>query len=210
MPETASKRNRRGRLGSDPMPTLNKCTNSPSRSWRLRALAWTTLALAGASTVVRAHTLRGSGGNAVVGAKAIADASWTADGSSDPGKDGYLTCHVLDTANGAPASGMRVELYRIEEGGSNNPPRRMPLNSFVTNADGRLDGPALSGTDFRAGRYEWVFHVGEYFARNPSSRVASVPFLDEVPVRFGVDDSTEHYHVPLLVSPWSYSTYRGS
>eukprot|EP00578_Thalassiosira_sp_NH16_P028261 CAMPEP_0181097276 /NCGR_PEP_ID=MMETSP1071-20121207/11479_1 /TAXON_ID=35127 /ORGANISM="Thalassiosira sp., Strain NH16" /LENGTH=350 /DNA_ID=CAMNT_0023179739 /DNA_START=33 /DNA_END=1085 /DNA_ORIENTATION=- len=142
-----------------------------------------------------------------------------AEGSE--GHGGFLTCHVLDTANGTPASGMRIELYRLNEDGpeynnNNNkngasaPRQRILIGSFVTNSDGRLGGPALSGTDFREGQYEWAFYVGDYFARHSSSRISGTPFLDVVPLRFGLDDPTEHYHVPLLASPWSYSTYRGS
>lgn len=134
-----------------------------------------------------------------------------ADGSN--GHGGFLTCHVLDTANGTPASGMRIELYRYEDGPETNGIRteqRILIKTFVTNSDGRLNGPALAGTDFSEGQYEWAFYVGDYFAKYSSSRISGTPFLDVVPLRFGLDDPTEHYHVPLLVSPWSYSTYRGS
>ena len=118
---------------------------------------------------------------------------------------GFLTCHVLDTAKGCPAAGMRIELFDLSGDGSSS-----RIGSFVTNADGRLDGgPALKGgTEFVVGRYEWVFHVGDYFAGDLS--VSGTPFLDTVPLRFGIDNPDDHYHVPLLVSPWSYSTYRGS
>ena len=129
------------------------------------------------------------------------------------GHGGFLTCHVLDTANGTPASGMRIELYRYEDGPEQNGIRtqqRILLKSFVTNSDGRLDGPALKGVEFDVGQYEWQFYVGDYFAKYSMSRLSGTPFLDIVPLRFGLDDPTEHYHVPLLVSPWSYSTYRGS
>jgi len=129
------------------------------------------------------------------------------------GHGGFLTCHVLDTANGSPASGMRIELYRYEDGSEQNGNRtqqRILLKSFVTNSDGRLDGPALKGVEFDVGQYEWQFYVGDYFAKYSMSRLSGSPFLDIVPLRFGLDDPTEHYHVPLLVSPWSYSTYRGS
>lgn len=112
---------------------------------------------------------------------------------------GFLTTHVLDTANGRPAAGMRVELFRIEGEG------RTPLKSVVTNVDGRTDEPLLAEDEFGVGRFEIVFHVGGYFGEN-----GSPPFLDEVPVRFGVSDASSHYHVPLLTSPWSYGTYRGS
>ncbi len=116
---------------------------------------------------------------------------------------GRLTTHVLDTHGGTPAAGMRVELYRLDEGG------HTPLADVTTNVDGRCDGPLLSGEALRPGRYELRFHVGAYFA----ARGLALPdptFLDVVPVRFGVADAAGHYHVPLLVSPWAYSTYRGS
>ncbi len=118
---------------------------------------------------------------------------------------GFLTFHVLDTANGCPAEGMRIQLHRL------SPDDKAGLvKEFITNADGRLDGgPALKGEDFIVGTYEWTFFVGDYFARK-NAKTAGVPFLNEVPLRFGIDDPEEHYHVPLLVSPWSYSTYRGS
>jgi 2-oxo-4-hydroxy-4-carboxy-5-ureidoimidazoline decarboxylase len=121
---------------------------------------------------------------------------------------GFLTCHVLDTANGQPAAGMTIELYVYEnvDGGQ----KCKLLKSFVTNSDGRLDGPALKGHEFQVGTFEWRFYVGDYFAEFSASRISGTPFLDVVPLKFGLDDPTEHYHVPLLVSPWSYSTYRGS
>lgn len=122
-----------------------------------------------------------------------------------PAPKGFLTCHVLDTAGGRPAAAMRVRLERLGDDGA-----RALLAELVTNDDGRLpDGPALRGTDFRVGTYEWTFFVGDYFARS-GAETAGTPFLNEVPIRFGIDDPDEHYHVPLLVSPWSFSTYRGS
>jgi 2-oxo-4-hydroxy-4-carboxy-5-ureidoimidazoline decarboxylase len=118
---------------------------------------------------------------------------------------GFLTCHVLDTANGVPAANMRVQLHRLrpkEHAGF--------LAEYRTNDDGRLpSGPALKGTDFIVGTYEWTFFVGDYFASR-GNYISGVPFLDQVPIQFGLDDPDEHYHVPILVSPWSYSTYRGS
>ena len=129
------------------------------------------------------------------------------------GHGGFLTCHVLDNSNGIPAAGMRIELYRYEEDDEHNGVRtqkRILLNTFITNSDGRLNGPALKGDKFCEGQYEWIFYVGDYFARYSLSRLSGTPFLDVVPLRFGLDDPTEHYHVPLLCSPWSYSTYRGS
>lgn len=119
---------------------------------------------------------------------------------------GFLTCHVLDTANGCPAAKMRISLRRI------SPPESAGLvGEFMTNDDGRLDGgPALKGgKDFTAGVYEWTFYVAEYFASR-GTFTAGQPFLDEIPLRFGIDNPDDHYHVPLLVSPWSFSTYRGS
>ena len=113
-----------------------------------------------------------------------------------------LTTHVLDTAHGRPAAGLRIELVRIE--GEN----RRSLKTVTTNPDGRPDEPLLSEDEFEPGVYEIVFHVGEYFAGEPG--VPELLFLDEVPVRFGISDPDAHYHVPLLSSPWSYSTYRGS
>lgn len=115
---------------------------------------------------------------------------------------GRLTTHVLDTAQGRPGAGMRVELYAAGDG------RRL-LTSITTNADGRCDRPLLEGEAFRAGVYELVFHTGAYFERC-GMRLTDPPFLDEVPVRFAVAAVEQHYHVPLLVSPWSYTTYRGS
>lgn len=114
---------------------------------------------------------------------------------------GRLTTHVLDTAHGRPAAGVGVELFHLENG---NP---VLLASARTNADGRTDGPLLEGEAFVPGVYELVFAVGEHFADKDTPEP---PFLDRVPLRFGVADPGGHYHVPLLVSPWAYSTYRGS
>ena len=114
---------------------------------------------------------------------------------------GKLTTHILDTAHGKPAAGVLVELYRL--------PGSACLASLRTNLDGRSDRALLEGADFVPGEYELVFHVAEYFKRLGVA-LPETPFLDRVPIRFGVFDSAEHYHVPLLVSPWSYSTYRGS
>ena len=116
---------------------------------------------------------------------------------------GRLTTHVLDTAQGRPAAGMAIELWRLRENGAEL------LKTARTNADGRADAPLLAGEELEAGSYELVFAVGDYFATQPVP-VAEPPFLDRVPVRFGIADPGAHYHVPLLVSPWSYSTYRGS
>jgi len=116
---------------------------------------------------------------------------------------GFLTCHVLDTARGCPAAGMRITLSRRAADGSSS-----IIKSFVTNEDGRT-GRALDGLDFSPGSYEWTFHCGPYFAK-AGLYTSGTPFLDEVPIRFGIDNPEDHYHVPLLVSPWSFSTYRGS
>eukprot|EP00980_Cylindrotheca_fusiformis_P028445 scaffold22599_cov139-Cylindrotheca_fusiformis.AAC.36 len=118
---------------------------------------------------------------------------------------GYLTVHVLDTANGIPADHMRITLTRhLDEKNS------VVIGEYVTNHDGRLDGgPALKGKDFQVGVYEWTFYTGDYFARK-GTYTTGTPFLDVIPLRFGIDNPDDHYHVPLLVSPWSFSTYRGS
>ncbi|KAF7599792.1 MAG: hydroxyisourate hydrolase [Candidatus Dactylopiibacterium carminicum] len=112
-----------------------------------------------------------------------------------------LSTHVLDTAHGCPAAGMA---YRLCEAGSGQ-----VLREGVTNADGRCDGPLLAGEAFVPGRYELRFAVADYF-RAKGVTLPEPPFLEEVTLAFGVADATAHYHVPLLVSPWSYSTYRGS
>ncbi|MBV8779763.1 MAG: hydroxyisourate hydrolase [Phycisphaerae bacterium] len=115
---------------------------------------------------------------------------------------GKLSTHVLDTASGKPAQGMRIELHRIDRGDKN------PLADLITNSDGRTDSPLLAGEKFTVGRYRILFHVGDYFA---SIGVADAKkFLDVVPVLFHIKDASANYHVPLLVSPWAYSTYRGS
>ena len=111
-----------------------------------------------------------------------------------------LTTHVLDTANGRPATGMRVELRRDGES--------KPLREAVTNAEGRLDTPLLEGASFATGGYELIFHVGDYF-RARGDRLADPAFLDLIPVRFVIAENAD-YHVPLLISPYGYSTYRGS
>lgn len=115
---------------------------------------------------------------------------------------GRLTTHVLDTARGRPAAGMSVELFRLDDGSHRS------LKAILTNADGRADEPLLEGDEMRSGTYEIVFDVGGYFAGWEG--LADPPFLGRVPVRFSLADPSSHYHVPLLASPWSYSTYRGS
>ena len=115
---------------------------------------------------------------------------------------GRLTTHVLDTASGRPGAGIKIDLYRVGT-------THEKLTGTGTNADGRCDRPLLEGSGFVAGVYELVFHVGDYFAArglaSPSPR-----FLDDVVIRFGIASPDEHYHVPLLISPYGYSTYRGS
>jgi len=116
---------------------------------------------------------------------------------------GYLTTHVLDTARGLPASGLKIDLYRLQ-----GETQTLIANS-VTNADGRTDGPILPKESFETGTYELVFHAGDYLRTN---RVVEdgILFLDKVPIRFGMANADAHYHVPLLLSPHGYSTYRGS
>jgi 5-hydroxyisourate hydrolase len=116
---------------------------------------------------------------------------------------GRLTTHVLDTAAGRPGAGLKVELHRIEGAGS-----RL-LTSVTTNDDGRCDPPLLQGSELEAGVYELTFHVGDYF-RAGGIDLPEPAFLDHVPIRFGISRVDQHYHVPLLISPYSYSTYRGS
>ncbi len=116
---------------------------------------------------------------------------------------GYLTTHVLDTARGLPAEGMRIELFRLEE------TTRQRLAEMFTNADGRTEAPILPQEKFAVGTYELLFNVGEYL--RISGQAGPVPlFLDQVPIRFGISNESAHYHVPLLLSPYGYSTYRGS
>ena len=113
-----------------------------------------------------------------------------------------LTTHVLDVYSGKPGKGILVELFYI------NNSERKKLTSTKLNDDGRAYSPLAEGDIFVKGKYELVFHIGDYF-KNTSS-ASDVPFLDDVVIRFGISDPSQHYHVPLLVSPWSYSTYRGS
>ena len=117
---------------------------------------------------------------------------------------GKLTTHVLDTAHGCPAAGMAVTLYALADDGS-----AQRLKTITLNHDGRADGPLLEGEALKAGRYRLVFAVSAYFAARGTVQ-ADPPFLGEVPLDFGIADTAAHYHVPLLASPWSYSTYRGS
>jgi len=116
---------------------------------------------------------------------------------------GKLTTHVLDTAQGKPGNGMQIELFAIDADG------RHLLKSVITNQDGRCDGPLLQDEALTAGRYELVFAAGDYFAAQ--GQVLPEPrFIDRVAIAFGIADAAQNYHVPLVVSPWSYSTYRGS
>ncbi len=116
---------------------------------------------------------------------------------------GLLTNHVLDTMNGCPADGMAVTLYRLEPAGP------VLLKQLTLNDDGRADAPLLKDEAFQPGSYRLVFEVAPYFRRRGVT-LPEPPFLDSVPLDFGLSDVGSHYHVPLLVSPWSYSTYRGS
>lgn len=114
-----------------------------------------------------------------------------------------LSTHVLDTARGAAAAGVTIELHRVSGGG------RQLVTSVRTNADGRTDAPLLSGDRIEAGIYELSFHAGEYF-RRAGLTLPDPPFLDVIVVRVGIADTAGHYHVPLLLSPYGYSTYRGT
>jgi 5-hydroxyisourate hydrolase len=116
---------------------------------------------------------------------------------------GYLTTHVLDTAKGCPAAGIRVSLYRVGANGNTK------IAEAVTNDDGRTDAPILPADKFAVGSYELVFAAGDYL-RASGQAGAEPMFLDEVPIRFGMSEADSHYHVPLLISPYGYSTYRGS
>ena len=116
---------------------------------------------------------------------------------------GRLTTHVLDTANGKPAAGMKIDFY-VKEGEG----YRL-FSSTQTNKDGRTDKPLLIGDAVKVGGYQIVFHVAEYYAA-VGTKISDPPFLDTVPVQFSIFDAKAHYHVPLLTTPWSYSTYRGS
>lgn len=116
---------------------------------------------------------------------------------------GKLTTHVLDVSAGTPAAGMRVELRQLRDS------RPLLITETRTNHDGRCASPLLEGSALLAGRYTLTFHVAEYF-RSRGVALPEPPFLDEVVLQFGLADAAQNYHVPLLVSPWSYSTYRGS
>ena len=117
---------------------------------------------------------------------------------------GRLSTHVLDTVNGCPAAGMRIEFLEAKTDGG-----WAHLKTVITNSDGRTDAPLLAGADFRTGRFQLRFHVADYFAARGVQQPEPA-FLDIVPIHFGIADAEGHYHVPLLCSPWAYSTYRGS
>lgn len=116
---------------------------------------------------------------------------------------GRLSTHVLDTARGKPAAGVKIVLYRISGAA------REEVVQSVTNSDGRTDAPMLAGEALQAGVYELVFFAGDYLRASGQAQ-GDVLFLDQIPIRFGVPDAAQHYHVPLLISPFAYSTYRGS
>ena len=113
-----------------------------------------------------------------------------------------LTTHVLDVYSGKPGRGIKVDLYYVENS------QRKKISSVTLNDDGRADKPLIEGSVFKEGQYELIFFVGDYFKKITES--PKIPFLDDVVIKFGISNAKEHYHVPLLVSPWSYSTYRGS
>ncbi len=115
---------------------------------------------------------------------------------------GFLTTHILDTANGCPAHGVKIELYRLSDDA------REHVVTMVTNDDGRTDQPVIAQGELAVGTYELVFLIGDYFAGDGKKLANS--FIDVVPIRFGIAEPDEHYHVPLLASPFSFSTYRGS
>ncbi len=117
--------------------------------------------------------------------------------------EGYLTTHILDTAKGTPAAGIKIALYKV----SGNSHRK--IAETVTNADGRTDAPILPKEKFATGTYELIFFAGDYL-RETGQAAEDPLFLDQIPIRFGMADAEAHYHVPLLLSPYGYSTYRGS
>lgn len=117
---------------------------------------------------------------------------------------GHVTTHVLDAARGCPAAGMAIDLFEIADGGT-----RCLVRSVTTNHDGRTDAPVIPKGELRAGTFELVFHAGDYLA-GAGLADESPRFLDLIPIRFGIADVAAHYHVPLLLAPYSYSTYRGS
>ncbi len=127
----------------------------------------------------------------------------TAEDAMSSASAGKLSTHVLDTANGRPAAGVRIELFRIDNG------EHRLLKTVTTNKDGRTDELLLAADTIQVGQYQLVFHIGDYFSGLVSAKMQNT-FLDQVPVRFTISDANAKYHVPLVASPWSYSTYRGS
>ncbi len=121
---------------------------------------------------------------------------------SDTKKEGRLTTHVLDTASGTPAAGMKIELFAVKGA------EFYRILTVETNSDGRCAAPLLSGGSLKRGEYELRFHAGDYL--DGQEKVSGRRFLDIIPIRFGIEDEGAHYHVPLLVAPYGYSTYRGS
>ena len=113
-----------------------------------------------------------------------------------------LTTHVLDVYSGKPGKGIKVDLFFIYG------EKKEKINSLILNNDGRSDQPLVENEKFKSGKYELIFYIGDYFRKIIESKES--PFLDDVVIRFGISNNKESYHVPLLVSPWSYSTYRGS
>ena len=116
---------------------------------------------------------------------------------------GFLTTHVLDTALGKPAANLKISLYRLAEDGAHH------LCDSITHSDGRTQTPILPDAQFARGRYRLVFHAGAYLEAHYDD-LSEPKFLDEIPIEFGISDAQSHYHVPLLLSPHGYSTYRGS
>jgi len=121
-------------------------------------------------------------------------------------EQGFLTTHILDTALGKPAAGIAITLFKV------NGSSREKIAEAVTNDDGRTNSPILPKETFETGQYELVFHAGDYLRQQntPADTPEEPLFLDQIPIRFGINDATSHYHVPLLLSPYGYSTYRGS
>ncbi len=113
-----------------------------------------------------------------------------------------LSTHILDTSIGKPAASVKIELFAADQ--------TTPLLTCTTNSDGRTDKPLIAPGDLKEGTYELRFHAGDYFKANSSTDTGTVPFLDVVVIRFGIGHTDQHYHVPLLLSPFGYSTYRGS
>ena len=120
-----------------------------------------------------------------------------------PQSSGYVTTHVLDTALGRPAASLTIETFRLD-----GTSRRL-ISTLATNKDGRTDTPVIAASDIAEATYELVFHAGDYLSR-AHGPADGVRFLDVIPIRFGISDASQHYHVPLLLSPFGYSTYRGS